>query len=236
MFKNEKYLVVDHKYLNTGGNTMVSIFTVYNHRKNTTLYIVANEEGFNVQTVDTVSCEFSDFDEKQMEAIVIGYYDWDTLTCEPAPWDMLFEDEEWKLYKYCQFEFYKKDCKHFRTKIGVPYEWLPNDLFQQLTADAVEWLRANDENVKTDGETIELPDAYNDYLKEKLDKELQALKDFKEWLDKLVGGALVDEKVMERLYEKSFKLSFNGKEVELCFDADNYNNISDLLQAAIENF
>lgn len=235
MFKNEKYLVTDHNYMNTGGGIMVSIFTVYNHKDNVVRYVIANEEGFNVQTVDTISCEFDDFNQELMEDIVIEYHDWSALTSEPAPWDMLFEDEEWKLYKYCQFEFYKRDCQRFKTKVEIPYEWLLPELQNRINSMARNWLIANEENVKTDGNDVWLPDAFSDYMEEVLNKKLAAIKDFKQWLDNLVGEELEAETI-ESLYDSEFTLSFLGREVKLEFDADTYNNISDLLKDAIDNF
>ena len=235
MFKNEKYLVTDHNYMNTGGGCMVSIFTVYNHKDNNVSYIVANEEGFNIQTVDTISCEFADFSEEQMKAIVVGSFDWSALTCEPAPWDMLFEDEEWKLYKYCQFEFYKRDCQRFKTKISIPGNWLTTEMYDRLSNMARIWLSENDVEVKTDGENVWLPEAFNDYMEEVLNKKLQAIKDFKQWFDGLIGADQPEEDI-ERIYNEDITLTFNGRSVTLDFDADNYTSVSDLLQRAIDNF
>lgn len=213
---------------------MVSIFTVYNHRDKVARYVIANEEGFNVQTIDTVSCE-REFDDSELDDIILENHDWSALTCEPAPWDMLFEDEEWKLYKYCQFEFYKRDCLRFKHRVNVPVQWLPPELYDKLTTEAKDWLMANDVDVETDGNDVWLPEAYTDYREEQLQKQLQGLKDFKEWLDNLVSAEHPEEDI-ERLYNETFKLSFNGREVELDFDADNYSHVSDLLQAAIDNF
>lgn len=234
MFKNEKYLVTDHNYLNTGGGCMVSIFTVYNHVDNVVRYVIANEEGFNVQTVDTVTCE-ADFDEKQMEAIIVEAHDWSALTCEPAPWDMLFEDEEWKLYKHCQFEYYKRDCQRFKTKVEIPYEWLLPELQDRVSTMAREWLIANHENVKTDGNGVWLPEAFNDYMEEQLNKQLQEIKDFKQWFDGLIGADQPEEDI-ERLYSEEITLTFNGRSIKLDFDANTYSNVSDLLENIIDNF
>lgn len=234
MFSNEKYLVTDHNYLNTGGGCMVSIFTVYNHKDNVVRYVIANEEGFNVQTVDTVTCE-ADFDEKQMEAILIECHDWSALTCEPAPWDMLFEDEEWKLYKYCQFEYYKRDCQRFKTKISIPGNWLTTEMYERLSNTARIWLSENDVVVKTDGENIWLPDAFYDYMEEVLSKKLAAIKDFKQWLDNLVCENLNND-TMEKLYNEEFTLSFLGRSVTLEFDADTTSNVLSLLNDVIDNF
>lgn len=234
MFSNEKYYVTNHDYFNTGGSIMVSIFTVYDRKLNTTRYVIANEEGFNVQTADTISCA-EEFEHEELEKIVLESHDWSALTCEPAPWDMLFEDDDWKLYKYCQFEFYKRDCKHFKYKVKVPANWLTPEMYDKLSPAERNWLMENDVDVETDGESFQMPQAYYDCKKEQYEKQLQELKNFKEWLDDLVNKALADETI-EKLYNEKIKLTFKGKEIELEFDADNYNNVSLLLGDAIENF
>ena len=213
---------------------MVSIFTVYNHRDNVVRYVIANEEGFNVQTVDTVSCE-REFDDSELEHIILENHDWSALTCEPAPWDMLFEDEEWKLYKYCQFEYYKRDCLRFKHRVKVPSNWLLPEMYERLTPEARAWLMENDVEVETDGSNFWMPKAYDDYREEQLQKQLQELKDFKEWFDKLADDGLADGTI-EELYDEPIKLSFKGREIELYYDADNYNNVSLLLRDAIDNF
>ena len=213
---------------------MVSIFTVYDRQQNTTRYVISNEEGFSWQTANTISCA-EEFEHEELEKIILGAWDWSALTCEPAPWDMLFEDEEWKLYKYCQFEHYKRECRHYKYKVKVPANWLTPEMYERLTPAARAWLMENDVDVETDGEYFQMPKAYDDYLEEINNKRLQELKDFKEWLDKLVNDALAEDDV-DKFYDEDFTLSFKGREVKLFFDADTYNNVSDLLKAAIEDF
>ena len=234
MFSNEKYYVTNHDYLNTGGGCMVSIFTVYDRKLNATRYIVANDEGFNVQTADTIHCA-EEFDQEELDKIVLEAHSWSTLTCEPAPWEMLFEDDDWKLYKYCQFEFYKRDCRHCRYQVDMPVEWLSPELYDSLTTECKEWLRAHDEHVKTDGERVYLPQEFSQWLTERDNKRLQALKDFKEWLDSLVGADNPEDDI-ERCYNHCFTLSFMGKSAELPFYAETYENISELLDSTIKDW
>lgn len=234
MFSNEKYYVTNHDYFNTGGGCMVSIFTVYDRQLNTTRYVIANEEGFSMQTADTISCA-EEFEHEELERIIIGAWDWSALTCEPAPWDMLFEDEDWKLYKHCQFEFYKKDCHGGKYRKEISVEWLSPELMDKLTPDCFDWLRVNNVNVETDGDNVFVPQAYTDYLQELSDKKLQAIKDFKQWFDEIVSADNFEER-MQRLYDEPITLSFDGKSVELPFDADTYDTISGLLKDVIKEW
>ena len=234
MFSNDKYYVTDHNYFNTGGNCMVSIFTVYDRTINETRFVVANDEGFNYQTADTISCA-EEFDFEELEAIILETHNWEALTTEPAPWQHNFADEDWELFKYCQFEFYKKDCQYFKTKVKLPVEWLLPELYTKLAPAAIEWLHANEQDIETDGEHVFMPDAYVSWQSEQLDKQLEALKDYKKWLDDLVCDAL-DAEDIEKYYNCNFKLTFNGREVELPFEARTYQAVSDLLKDVIEDW
>ena len=234
MFSNEKYYVTNHEYFNSGGGCMISIFTVYDRQLNATRYVIANEEGFNMQTADTISCA-EEFDDEELTKIILGAWDWSVLTCEPAPWDMLFEDEDWKLYKYCQFEFYKKDCRAGKYRKTIPVEWLSPELFDKLTPQCTEWLRVNNMDVETDGSNVFVPSEYTDWLNEQYEKKLQNIKDFKQWLDNLINDAFVDDSI-EKYYDETFKLSFKDKSVELPFDANVYNCVSELLKDVIEEW
>lgn len=234
MFSNEKYYVINHDYFNTGGGCMVSIFTVYDRKLNTTRYVVANEEGFSWQTANTVSCA-EEFEFEELDKIVLGAWDWSALTCEPAPWDMLFEDDEWKLYKYCQFEFYKSDCSNGKYRKEISAEWLSPELMDRLSPECFDWLRTNNVNVETDGHNVYVPQAYVDYQQEQADKRLQQIKDFKQWFDEIIAADDF-EKTMQRLYDEPIKLTFDGKSVDLPFDADTYDAISGLLKNVIKEW
>ncbi len=234
MFSNDKYYVTNHDYFNTGGGCMVSIFTVYDRSINATRFVTANDEGFNYATADTISCA-EEFDFDELDKIILEAHDWDALTCEPAPWQHNFNDDDWALFKYCQFEFYKKDCQRHKTKVKLPVEWLLPELYTKLAPAAIEWLHANEQDVETDGEHVFMPDAYVSWQSEQLDKQLQAIKDFKQWFDDLVNDAFAEDAI-ERLYHHNIKLTFNGREVELPFEARTYEAVRDMLKDVIEDW
>lgn len=234
MFSNDKYYVTNHEYFNTGGGCMVSVFTVYDRSINATRFVIANDEGFNYQTADTVSCG-GEFEFDELEKIIIESHDWSALTCEPMPLDHLFDDNDWELFKYCQFEFYKKDCQRFKTKVTLPIEWLPPVLYANLSTAAKDWLHANDMEVTTDGEHVFMPDEWITYQSEQLDKQLQSIKVFKQWFEDLVNDAFVDNNI-EKLYDSELKLTFIGRELTLPFDARTYEAVSELLRDVIEEW
>lgn len=161
---------------------MVSIFTVYDRSAKATRYVIANELGFNWQTADTISnTEFTLDSDDMIEEIVLGSWGWEALTCEPTPLDHLFEDDEFELFKYCQFEFLKKDCKYFGTKCRLAIDELSVELFNKLTQDYIDWANENGVGCLTDGYDVFLDDGYEPPV-EIEDPRLVDVKSFKDYL------------------------------------------------------
>lgn len=66
------------------------------------------------------------------------------------------------------------------------------------------------------------------------DITLKKLKDFRDYLDKLVAEA--EDEELDALYDKSFTLAFNGHDVTIPFDAVVYNGFMDLLTDIIKEY
>ena len=227
---NERFTLIHHEYMNTGGNTMVSIFTVYDHTENASRYIIANEEGFNWQTADTVSnCDFTLDSDEMIKKIVIGSWNWEALTTEPC-WDQhLFEDEEWKLFKYCQFEFLKKDCKYFGTKVRLALNELPTDLLVHLPHDYVLWAEKEGVGCLTDGYEVYMDDSYEPPVKEDC-KDLADMKEFYSWFNDLQYNDTLRDNT------NYITVAVAGNSVKVPFHADTYELLDHFLTKAIEEF
>lgn len=225
---NKRFAVTDHEYFNTGGNCMVSIFTVYDKQKNATRYVLMNEEGFQFATADTIRNDEMFETDEERDATMLGYWSLNDLTMEPC-WDQhQFTDEEWELFKYCQFEFYKEDCKYFNRKVHLPAEHLTVELHQQLAAEVIEWHYKNAQLFATDGYTVE-PSSFCDVEQVvRLGRELQQIKDFRDWH--------LTQAADSELYGEHYVISFNGRSVKLPYDADTFNTIDDLLKNTIEEW
>lgn len=224
IMKNESFAVMNHEYINTGGNTMVSVFTVHDREANCTRYVVANEEGFSLQTVNTITGDY----DGDIDDVRLGYWEWDTLVIDPS-WDMhQFSEDEWELYKYCQFEFYKEDCKYFGTKYRISVEELPNELLHKLTAEYILWSKEEGVGCLTDGYDVYLDEGYIP-LKATDTKELNDIKEFFEWYERL-------------RYENAgegaqyITVAVAGNSVKIPFHADSYDLLHSFLQEAIKNF
>lgn len=213
--RKDSFKVLDHQYMNTGGNCMVSIFTVWLPQENRTVYALTNEEGCTLSVVDYISneLEIDDYDE-----LMIDYVDWGRVTGH---------EKYFELYRYCLNEYTKRDCKHFGYKVGIPYHLLSDELQQQIDEDYMQWTIAeNIDTFDTDGYTITRYYEY-DQLREK-DSVLQEIKDFHEWFLTTAAN--------EEFYEEYFQLEFIDKSVRLPYNADVWSAIDELLKNTIEEW
>lgn len=184
---SERFYVVNQEYVNTGGGCMVYVADVYDQMDNAVRYFICNEEGFNWQTANTVLCE-GDWlnDDELLDKIVLGTWNWDALTTEPAPDQHQFDEDEFLLFKDCQLEYIKRSCKYFNSRIRLSVDQLPGELFDKLTPNYIEWLTASESNVVTNGYEIFVHDEYEEYLRinaKENDSNYQQTVKFKNWLD-----------------------------------------------------
>lgn len=226
----KRFIVTDHNYLNTGGNTMVSIFAVYDSKENVSRWVIANDEGFSFQTADTVSnIDFQMDCDEIMDKVVLQSHGWDALTCDPC-WDQhLFEDDEFALFKYCQFAFYRKDCKYFNTKVRLDVNQLPNDLFNMLTPEYIAWASLEGVGCLTDGYKVYMDEGYEPPV-EPDPKELTDMKEFYKWFNDLQ----YDEPLRDNT--QFITIAVAGNSVKVPFHADSYDLLDLFLTKAIEEF
>lgn len=158
---NEKFTVVDHKYFNTGGNTMVSVFTVYDHAQNVSRYVIAGDEAISYQTADTVTnCDLMLDTDERINAIVLDTYTFEQLTYDFSGNGSRVDGYLFDLLKYCEYEHYKQDCKHYGYKQNVAIESLPAELLSRLSEDYINWARAEGAGCYTDGYDVYMDTNY----------------------------------------------------------------------------
>ena len=224
---NGRFTVTNHDYVNTGGNTMVSVFAVYDKAENNTKFVLANEEGFNWQTADTISNSALVESDEMYDKILLGCWDWSVLTTAPTPLDHEFTDDEFELFTYCRFEYYKKDSRYFNTRVYVPIDQLPNELYKQLTADYIAWANDNMYGVETDGYEVFLNENYEPPTE--INKELADVEDFKRWLDLIK----YEEPGTATGY---ITVALLGNSVKIPLHADSYSKLDEFLSDIIEDW
>lgn len=225
---NTRFTVTDHNYFNSGGNCMVSIFTVFDKKNKAVRYVIANDEGCNYQVLDTVGHEPPD--DINWDDILLGSYDWHKFTIDSLR-ELDIDYDEFELLKYCQFEFYKKYCKDFGIMIELHVDELTDELFKSITYDAVLWHREAGAYVKTDGERVLLDDLYVVYCEQMSVKDLDDVKRFKVWYDGLLNADTIDA-----LSDTYITIAVAGNSVKIPWNADNYDAISTLLTDVIKEW
>lgn len=212
---------------------MASVFTVYDYTNNISRFVVAGDEGFSWQTADTITGELRLDSDELIKKIVIGSWQWDALVVHPLR-NQQFTDNEFELFKYCQFEYIKKDCKHFGTKWRIAINELPTELYNKLTDDYRQWAESEGADCLTDGYDVFMDPSYEPPVQEDC-AELKELKDFKKWMENLICEDTSDER-LEELYDSYITIAVAGNSIKLMFDAENYNNVLHAIERAIEEF
>lgn len=96
----KNYKVIDHCYMNTGGNCMVSIFTVF--VDNQLQYVSVDENGLQLSSLDVINdSRIFDLDLDETD-FILDYVEMD---------DLNESNENYELYSYCKQEFMKKDSQ-----------------------------------------------------------------------------------------------------------------------------
>ena len=228
-FINDRFSVLDHNYMNTGGGCMTSVFSVYDKTARAMRYLVANDEGYNWQSMDTVGHEPPtdiDYDE-----VVLECNDWDKLYGEYAKHE---DCDMYKLIKYCQFEFIRRNYTYTGELAELLVRDVPKELYDTIDAKQLAWHIENQQYICTNGYNL-LPNSLCPSPEELEDDELKAIKNFKWWLDNLVNEGFATDTI-ENYYGDKFTIVFRDHALHLDFDAAAYQSISDALKYIIEQW
>lgn len=208
------FKVLNYEYLNTGGNCMVGIFTVWIPALKQTVYALTNEVGCSIVTADYISNE-------------LDIEDYDEVTIDRCDFDELQPSSTYyELYRHCLNEYTKSDCRYFGNTIAIPYHLLSDELQSEVHADYRQWCEENNNCcIPTDGKKIIIHPDYDDSTK---DVQLSLFKAFKKFHDTTAAN--------ENFYTEEYVLSFAGQTIRLPFMADTWDAIDQLLSTSIENW
>lgn len=213
--RKSAFKVLNYEYLNTGGNTMVGIFTVWIPQDLRTVYALTNEEGCTLSVVDYIS---NDVEIDNYEDVMIDCINWD---------DIASTDRYFELYKHCLNEYTKSDCKYFGCTRQIPYHLLSLELRSKVDACYLEWCEENNNGcIETNGVDIIISPEYD--ITVDTDNQLREIKDFKAFHDTTAG--------VEDFYNEDYILTFAGKTIRLPFMADVWDAIDQVLETTIENW
>ena len=214
-----KFKVLNYEYLNTGGNCMVGIFTVWLPALKQTVYVLTNELGCTITTVDYISNE-------------IDIEDYDEVTIDRCDFDNLCAAyTHFELYRHCLNEYTKSDCRYFGSTYAWPYHLLSDELQSEVHHEYLEWCKENNNGcIPTDGVKIIVHPDYDTLYDPQEDYELKrrVVEAFKDFHDTTAG--VVD------FYSEEYALTFAGKTIYLPFMASVWDAVDNLLRTAIEEW
>ena len=210
-----KYQVLNHEYMNTGGNCMVSIFSLWCTEENRTVFLLANEEGCSLSTADYISNDI-DYD----DSMTIDVFDIHMFDCA---------NKNFELYRDCWFEFIKCDCLRFGTAYEVDIDLLPLALFNDIPIELLHFMGINGQHtVSTDGVHI-----ITGFKEQTFELKVMA---FQRYIKRLMPSIKCNEKEQwSRLYDSKITITVCDQTIELPFSATPYNYILDMIDDYVEN-
>lgn len=225
---NGKYHVTDEYFENSGGGCYLSVITVYDAQANTTRYVLTNDEGSSLVTVDYAFQEI-EYDDSMTLANcnMSGQIVYNGASPRLIDYDL----EE--LFSYCQLHYIKCHCKKFKTNWRCCVEELPSELKKLMPAGYEDWLIEHGQKVETDGEKIIVDD---DFATETAE-DLQYTKDLKELSDYMDEQMILSndsQEATDKFYAMKATISFGGKVAVLDNSAAVFMALQDAIKYIIE--
>lgn len=207
------YKVLSHDYTNTGGGCMVSTFQVWLEDENKTVFLHMNEEGGTLAT-----CDYINHDIEYDETMMLDNFSQETLEVT---------HKYFELYKYCQFEYFKKDCKRYGYKANLRFEMLPYEMQQQITPAYRAWHYEDiGDTFETNGYELILDPSYVEPGPEILEAKAML-----QYMD-----SVFDESLNEKFYNLDASVTFGEKTFAIKNCAAIYNAIQSCLKEFIDNY
>ena len=216
-----RFTVVDVMFENSGGGCMVLVVPVYDDSCNQTRYVLYNEEGGCLTTVDYVFSEI-DYHDK----MVIASFNEEEHEAYYSGTDGLTDGETNELFEYCWLEFIKRDCKHWKTTWKVEAKCIPHALRNKMPAGYEEWLNENGLLIETDGEQIIVDERFKPSAKENeyRSQDHENLVKLFEHMNKEYSSDTDED--WEKFYKQKIVLGFGSKMVVLDNTAAAYNSLA----------
>lgn len=214
------YKVLSHDYTNTGGGCMVSTFQVWLEDENKTVFLHMNEEGGTLAT-----CDYINNDIEYDETMMLDNFSQETLEVT---------HKYFELYKYCQFEYFKKDCKRYGYKANLRFEMLPDEMQQQITANYRKWHEDEiGDTYETNGYELFLDTSYVEPDPEIIEAKamLQYMEDVMDQLH-----TPMDSELNEKFYNLDASVTFGDKTFAIKNCAAIYNAIQSCLKEFIDEY
>lgn len=216
--EQNKWVITDSEFVNTGGNCWVNVSAVWLPQANVTRYAIASSEGCVLSTADYVRSEL-EFNNSMLVDL-----------CE---WDALMTADKWlSLWERCRFEFIKEDCRMFRHNVFLASDELPPYLLDQMPAGYKEWLDDSGKLVETNGHTIFVDISWR-YVTEKDELYITELKNLQDYMAEKMRLMDSDETI-QYFYDLKASISFGDLIVTLDNSAAVYTALQDAIKYIID--
>lgn len=232
----ENYQIINSEYLNTGGNCMVHISTVYFKPLKQTQYVYINEEWLVVASYDYIRNELPDgmdCEDFMMHSIELQYF-----THEPSfDTHHMFElpEEVTELLFDCYLLFIRAYCKHTRDNYVCRLDALPNELYDQVTREYSHWLAEKELDPVTDGYRIILHPEYTASIEAETPNANAAKELQQHLLCLLPPDVPTDHVLYEKFVNEKIQIIFGGKLFTFDNGADIYEGLCLLVNHVLDN-
>lgn len=228
------YQTIDNEYLNTGGNCMVDITTVYNRRYKMRQYVYINEEYLVVANYDYIRNELPD--NASPEDYVMYEISQDAFTTDPSFDNRSvdeIDDDTALLLLSCLLSYIRNSVKHNRRNYFTTYDKLPNELAKLVTDSYRTWLDERSQLIETDGYKIIVDSHYHE--PEVIDTPNGlAAKSLQEHLTESIKRLSSDDvNEQEKFYEEQLHIIYCGKLFTFANGADVFNGLEQFTEFVI---
>lgn len=214
------YKVLSHDYTHTGGNCMVSTFQVWLEDENKTVFLHMTKEGGTLATCDYINHEIDIVEDMMLENFNV---------------ELIGDDDKYlELYRYCYFEYLKKDCIKFRTSYSVRLIMFPTEYLSNIRNEYIEWHLENiGDCFETNGYELILDPSYVEP-----DPEILEAKAMLQYMDSVFDEwhEAFDESLNEKFYNLDASVTFGEKTFAIKNCAAIYEAIQSCLKEFIDNY
>ena len=218
------YQIINDEYLNTGGNCMVHISTVYFKPLKQTQYVYINEEYLIVSNYDYIRNKLPHA--TTTDDFVLYVLAMENLTHEPSfdNYQMLELPEEiTELLFDCYLLFIRAYCKYTSKNYECRLDALPNELYNKVSREYSYWLAEKELDPVTDGYNIII---HPEYVAEtEYDDDGKAAVEFKQQLMEMLTTADESDEQLEKFYDEKITIVIQNKAYHLSMNAAVWNGL-----------
>lgn len=219
------YQVLSNDFINTGGNQMVLVVTVYDFAACTTQYVIVNEEACRLYTAN-----FIELDIEYNDDMRVAYYDKAYQYAIESETLVVLDGQLNELFDRCWRQYLVEYCEQFNYVWHMPVENLPTALRHQMPVGYKEWLDERNQLVATNGKDIIIDKLFTPVITGCEPRYIKDLMQLKDYMIHSFDSAETQEE-FDDFYNMKANISFGNMVVTL----DNTSTVYEALMKAIDD-